>query len=121
MPDHVHAIVWFPQSGQLSLFMHEWKRRSSLTIRSWYAGLPAPYFATHAMGNRFWQPKYYSFSIWSARKLVEKLDYMHLNPVRAGLVSRCTDWPWSSARWYDRRQSVGVPLFWLDIDDRISP
>jgi putative transposase len=36
MPDHVHAILWFPQTGQVSAFMHEWKRRSSLFIRQWY-------------------------------------------------------------------------------------
>ncbi|WP_231746756.1 transposase [Maioricimonas rarisocia] len=33
MPDHVHAIVWFPQIEQLSRFMHGWKRRSSFAIR----------------------------------------------------------------------------------------
>ncbi len=33
MPDHVHAIVWFPEPGHLSRFMHEWKRVSSRRIR----------------------------------------------------------------------------------------
>ena len=36
MPDHVHAVVWFPTTGQLSGFMHAWKRKSSFLIRSWY-------------------------------------------------------------------------------------
>jgi putative transposase len=113
MPDHVHAVVWFPETGQLSRFVHGWKRRSSLTIRAWYRALPARYFAEAEMGDRFWQPKYDAFSIFSRRKLEEKLAYMHINPVRAGLVARCTDWPWSSARWNEWGRSVGVPLSWV--------
>jgi putative transposase len=93
--------------------VHEWKRRSSLTIRAWYRNLPAHYFEGLAMGDRFWQPKYYSFSIFTRRKLEEKLTYMHLNPVRAGLVSRATDWAWSASRWYEWGRTVGVPLAWV--------
>ena len=38
MPDHVHAVVWFPETGQLSRFVHGWKRRSSYEIGRWLAG-----------------------------------------------------------------------------------
>jgi putative transposase len=113
MPDHVHAVVWFPATGQLSRFVHEWKRQSSFYIRQWYRSGPAHYFQEFGLGDRLWQPKYYDFAIFSRPKLEEKLNYMHLNPVRAGLVARCTDWPWSSARWYEWGQSVGVPLAWV--------
>lgn len=113
MPDHVHAVVWFPETGQLSRFVHEWKRRSSLTIRAWYRDHSARYFEGITTGDRFWQPKFYSFTIFTRRKLEEKLAYMHLNPVRAGLVSLATDWAWSSARWYECGRSVGVPLAWV--------
>ena len=36
MPDHVHAVVWFPRPSCFSGFMHEWKRYSSRMIREWY-------------------------------------------------------------------------------------
>ncbi|MEX0718640.1 MAG: hypothetical protein WD066_18750 [Planctomycetaceae bacterium] len=39
-------------------------------------------------------------------------DSMHLNPVRAGLVSRAIDWRWSSARWYLEGRPVGLPIPW---------
>jgi putative transposase len=113
MPDHVHAIVWFPECGQLSRFVHEWKRRSSFHIRAWYRAGRANYFDSADLGDRFWQPKYYAFEVYSRPKLEEKLVYMHLNPVRARLVSRAVDWPWSSARWYEEGRSVGVPLGWV--------
>jgi putative transposase len=48
--------------------------------------------------------------VFSEKKLEEKLDYMHLNPVRRGLVLRAVDWKWSSARWYLQRKSVGIKI-----------
>ncbi|QDU41298.1 Transposase IS200 like protein [Maioricimonas rarisocia] len=113
MPDHVHAVVWFPEAGQLSRFVHGWKRLSSYAIRQWYRQQKARYFHTTEPGTRVWTPKYYAFQIDSSDKLEEKLTYMHMNPVRAGLVERAVDWPWSSARWYETRRSVGVPIDWV--------
>lgn len=113
MPEHVHAIVWFPVIGQLSRFLHEWKRRSSLNIRKWYRETAPEYFREIGEGNRFWQPKYYSFELYETAKIEEKLTYMHLNPVRRGLVERATDWKWSSARWYEDGRTVGVPIAWV--------
>ena len=56
----------------------------------------------------------YSFEIYETAKLEEKLQYMHENPVRAGLVKRPTDWRWSSARWHEWWRTVGVPIHWIE-------
>ncbi|MCA9085259.1 MAG: hypothetical protein KDA81_14440 [Planctomycetaceae bacterium] len=72
------------------------------------------YAESRGLGIRLWTPKYYAFQVYSREKVEEKLRYMHMNPVRAGLVAKATDWKWSSARWYERRQSVGVPISWVD-------
>lgn len=114
MPEHFHAIVWLPQSGQLSRFMHGWKRIASFHIRNWYRTESPDYFRDFDEGDRFWYPKYYPFEIETRAKPEEKLHYMHQNPVRAGLVRRAVDWKWSSARWYARRRSVGVPIQGID-------
>jgi putative transposase len=114
MPEHIHALIWFPAPGRLSNFMHEWKRVSSLKIRAWYRTDAAKYFRDFGAGPRFWQPKYYAFEIYDRRKIEEKLTYMHNNPVCRGLVTRTVDWKWSSARWYERRQTVGVPICWVE-------
>ncbi|MEO1983388.1 MAG: transposase [Fuerstiella sp.] len=113
MPDHVHAIVWLSATAQLTRFMHGWKRMSSFRVRKWYRENRAEYFDGFGEGARFWQPKYYSFEIYTTQKLEEKLHYMHLNPVRAGLVNTATDWRWSSSGWYDDRSTVGVPIEWV--------
>jgi hypothetical protein len=52
----------------------------------------------------------------------EKVEYLHLNPVRAGLVRRAEDWPWSSARDYTGSVSRAVsPHRVLAIDRILLP
>ena len=114
MPDHVHALIWLPEPRDWRRFLHGWKRMSSFRIRKWYRKSAPNYFAKFGEGKRFWQPKSYVFHAYSQRKLEEKLNYMHENPVRAGLVLRASDWQWSSVRWYSFRRSVGVPIEWVE-------
>ena len=52
------------------------------------------------VGGHFWQPRYYDFNVWSEKKRIEKLRYIHRNPVRRGLVENPEDWEWSSYRHY---------------------
>lgn len=114
MPDHVHALLWLPDSKDLRRFVHGWKRMSRFEIRKWYSARAPNYFKKFGPGVRFWQPKSYCFHIRSRAKIQQKLDYMHLNPPRAGLVQRAIDWRWSWARWYLQRRSVGVPINWAE-------
>ena len=46
------------------------------------------------------QPAYYDFNVWSEEKRIEKLRYMHRNPVKRGLVLNPRDWVWSSFLHY---------------------
>src|SRR6266480_2655097 len=56
--------------------------------------------------QRVWQRRFYDFNVWSERKRVEKLRYMHRNPVKRGLVLEPEQWEWSSFRSY-AYQDVG--------------
>jgi len=47
-----------------------------------------------------WQPRFYDFVVWSEHKRLEKLRYMHRNPVQRGLVLEPEQWAWSSSRHY---------------------
>ncbi len=44
-------------------------------------------------------------NLWTPKKTLEKLGYIHNNPVRRGLVSEPGEWPWSSWRFYYREDS----------------
>ncbi len=50
--------------------------------------------------NRIWQKRFYDFNVWSTRKRIEKLRYIHRNPVKRGLVALPDQWKWSSFRYY---------------------
>jgi putative transposase len=91
MPDDVHAMVWFDGVGALSPFMKSWKQTTSLRLKRVLRGVAPNYADKSAQNDPFWQPKYYPFNLYSATKAREKLDYMHFNPVRAGLVYRAVD------------------------------
>ena len=47
-----------------------------------------------------WQKRFYDFNVWTERKRIEKLRYMHRNPVNRGLVEQPDQWKWSSFRSY---------------------
>ena len=47
-----------------------------------------------------WQKRFYDFNVWSEGKRIEKLRYMHRNPVKRGLVASPELWKWSSFRAY---------------------
>jgi putative transposase len=61
----------------------------------------------HPSSGAFWQKRYYDRNVRDAREFSEKLDYMHRNPVKRGLLNSEGDWPWSSFRHYALRE-VGV-------------
>jgi putative transposase len=43
----------------------------------------------------FWQARYYDFNVLTEEKRIEKLNYVHWNPVKRGLVERMEEWRWS--------------------------
>lgn len=57
-----------------------------------------------------WQQEKNVFSIYSEAMFMEKVNYIHLNPVRAGLVERAIDYRWSSARIWQRCPTEDEPL-----------
>lgn len=50
--------------------------------------------------RHLWQRRFYDFKVWSEAKFNEKLNYMHANLVKRGLVLHPKDWPWSSWLYY---------------------
>ena len=114
MPDHVHALIWFSKTGHLSQFMQQWKGRSSKGTKEFLYRTMPEYTSKFPKTDPIWQVRFYSFEIYTTAKIEEKLNYMHMNPVRAGLVQMPTEWRWSSARWYIEGRTVGIPIQWLD-------
>jgi putative transposase len=62
-----------------------------------------------------WQHDSDVFSVTSESMFMQKVNYIHLNPVRAGLVERPEDYRWSSARYWNRCPAEDEPLT-VDVD-----
>jgi hypothetical protein len=87
MPEHVHLLISEPERGPLSLALLMFKQNVAHELR-----LPE--------GSLFWLPRYYDFNVPSEAKRVEKLRYIHRNPVRRGLAEKPEVWKWSSFLHY---------------------
>jgi REP-associated tyrosine transposase len=87
MPEHVHLLISEPEHGQLSQAVQSFRQSVArrLALRA---------------AEPFWQERYYDFNVWSERKRIEKLRYIHRNPVTRGLCAEPQDWPWGSFRHY---------------------
>ena len=66
------------------------------------------------MSGPIWRARHYDFNVYSQKMINEKLEYMHNNPVKAGLVAKVEDWKHGSARWYLFRKQAGIEIagFW---------
>ena len=121
MPDHLHLLTDCPKSSadvlrrvkgitarrvidylkehdyksSLAKLRHEeWKRKHSYSV---------------------WQQEKNIFSVFSEAVFMQKVNYIHLNPVRAELANRAADYSWSSARIWQRIPSDDEPLM-VDLD-----
>ena len=99
MPEHFHLLICEPQVGDPSKVMQVVKQRFAQRILGRRrSSRQQVFFEAEAM--HVWQARFYDFNVWSGRKRVEKLRYMHRNPVKRGLVLEPEQWRWSSYRWY---------------------
>jgi putative transposase len=84
MPEHVHLLVSEPETGLLA----EALKGIKLSV------------ALRGSERPFWWARYYDFNVFTEKKRIEKLKYIHRNPVARGLVGAPEDWVWSSFLHY---------------------
>jgi putative transposase len=100
MPSHLHLLM-FIQGNRLSGFMRDFKK---------YVAMKVVKELSMEQGG-IWMPRYDRAAITSERIFRIKLNYIHQNPVRAGLVSEARDWRWSSAADYFCDRPGPVPVW----------
>jgi len=83
MPEHVHLLVGEPERTRLSTAIQMLKQNVARELGVANGQL------------RFWQRRYYDFNVWTEAKRIEKLRYLHRNPVNV-------------AWWQDQRTGNGV-------------
>ncbi len=99
MPNHFHLVAWPTEDGELSAFM---RLMTAAHSTRWHA------FRGSKGTGAVYQDRYRAFAVQTERYFFNVCRYVEGNPVRAHLVARAEDWPWSSlAR--DRNSCNVVP------------
>ena len=89
LPDHWHAVIGVRYPKTISLVMEAIKVSSTRQINS-----------KRTEAGRLWQGRFFDRALRTVREYNRAVEYIHLNPVRRGLVAKSEDWFWSSAREY---------------------
>ena len=100
MPEHVHLLVSEPEVGVLATAVQALKISVARQATKFGAG----------DDGTLWQTRYHEHNVRTYESFVEKLRYIHRNPVKRGLVERPEDWTWSSFRHYATRETGPVEI-----------
>ncbi len=123
MPDHIHLLA-NPLGLDISIVVGRLKGRAAVSILSWLRAeghavsltkltlqRPLKSGQTHAV----WMREFSAVDIWSPKFVRQKLHYIHMNPVRAGLCDHPAKWRWSSYHAYLPHEAGSVPI---EVDQR---
>ena len=109
LPDHLHCIIELPPND--SNYAIRWR----IIKTCFSAALPVDEKRSPSRRRRgergIWQRRYWARVIVDDADMNTHMDYVHVNPVKHGLVERVVDWPYSTFHhWVDK----GVyPEFWV--------
>ena len=96
MPNHVHLLIKTYDGFPLSEIIHSWKSFTSRQILKTLENMNE--FSSVFKDKKVWQKEYWDRFIRSHEHYLKAIEYIHQNPVKAGLVSNAKDWIWSSAK-----------------------
>lgn len=110
MPDHFHTILWPQREPSISDFMRDFKRFTSGRIfrqavlenkLEWVASFEQAGKDTSRAEHKVWQDSFWEEVVFTEKFLCQKLNYIHMNPVRARLINEPQEYPYSSYRNYE--------------------
>ncbi|OOV87447.1 REP-associated tyrosine transposase [Oceanospirillum linum] len=102
MPDHMHAVWTLPEGD--SDYSSRWceiKKRFSKSLSNQE---PRSDVRLRKGERGIWQRRFWEHTIRDADDFNRHIDYVHLNPIKHGLVTDLKDWPYSSYHRWLRHQ-----------------
>jgi REP element-mobilizing transposase RayT len=122
MPDHTHLIV-NPKDGRVREFTGKLKSLSARGIVQTAQGIDFK-FDPDESSYLVWQESFKATPLWSAWMIWQKINYIHANPVKAGLVKSAKDYRWSSFRSFYSEDDVDLKVdqdwWWPDDSEKLS-
>jgi putative transposase len=119
MPEHVHLLIGEPIQGTPSAVLQRLKLRVARRLRERKRGVGLGQTVLQVDTaseplRAFWQARFYDFNVYTQKKRMERLHYMHANPVIRGLVKHPKDWRWSSWAGYHEGNTAAIRI---DVED----
>ncbi len=129
MNNHIHLVIRGSETNTVSGIMRDFKKYTSKQIikaiqenqqesrREWMLNM---FNYVGRLNNRvveyqFWQHDYHPIALNTDEKIAQRLNYLHENPVRAGIVWRAQDYKYSSAiDYYDNKPGI-LPIVKLEL------
>jgi len=119
MPEHIHLVTGLPTDQSVSDFVRRLKSLAARELLPTLTPRLRHMFGVQTGLNRrsFWQRSFRSIGIESMAMLMQKIEYIHNNPVRRELAPTPWTYPWSSAPIYELGLGTeeGLPV---DVDWR---
>jgi len=103
LPDHLHAVWTLPEGD--ADFATRWRLIKSGFSRRVATGERISDSRAAKAERGIWQRRYWEHTIRDEADFARHLDYIHINPVKHGLVTRVGDWPYSSLH---RMVKIGI-------------
>jgi putative transposase len=104
MPEHVHLLLSEPERADPGTVIQALKQRFARAVlrelRAHWVPRQPSLWSEPLTQSHVWQARFYDFVVYTKKKRMEKLHYMHRNPVVRGLVLEPEQWAWSSFRYY---------------------
>ena len=106
MPDHIHLIIFYNNKTEVSGLMRDFKKYTSVKIRKKLEEdkrvdiIEKLVYVKGGQKYKVWQDRFDAQLIISKSVLLTKINYIHNNPVKRGLVSNSVEWEYSSAEYY---------------------
>jgi putative transposase len=122
MPDHTHLIV-NPKDGRIKEFTGKLKSLSARAMVQTAHGIDFK-FDPEESSHLVWQESFKATPLWSAWMIWQKINYIHANPIKAGLVKSAKDYRWSSFRSFYSGDEVDLKVdqdwWWPDDSEKLS-
>jgi putative transposase len=103
LPDHLHTIWTLPDGDRD--FATRWRLIKSTFSRHLATDEPISTSRAIKRERGIWQRRYWEHTICDEDDFARHVDYIHINPVKHGLVTRVGDWPYSS---FHRMVKLGI-------------
>ena len=112
MPDHIHCVILPNENTNISNIIRDFKKHTAKRLSELINDdeIEIKDINKKAKVYKIWQDGFYDFNIYSQKKLIEKLNYIHSDPVRSKLIENMEDSLYSSYRAYYQEDNYPIDI-----------